>query len=146
MRAPVSVAALLALSAAALMAEPWKDSELLQPAALAARLTNGAKPAILYVGPAVLFRSKHIPGAVLAGPAATAEGLALFRQTLARIPRNSEVVVYCGCCPWSVCPNIRPAFQVLRDMGFTNARLLSLPTSFYTDWISKGYPIEKAQP
>ncbi len=143
MRTSVSMSVLPVIAAVALVAaEPWKESELIQPAALAARLTSGAKPTVLYVGPAVLYRSKRIPGAVLAGPAAKQDGQALLRQALARKPHNAEVVVYCGCCPWDVCPNIRPAVQLLHEMGFTNVKLLSLPTSFYTDWISKGYPTD----
>lgn len=125
-------------------ADPWTEAQLIQPAALAARLA--ARPAILYVGPAVLYRSKHIPGAVFAGPTATAAGMAAFRQATAKYPRGQEIVIYCGCCPWAVCPNIRPAFQALREMGFRNPKLLDLPTSFFRDWIEKGYPIEKGLP
>ncbi len=29
-------------------------------------------------------------------------------------------------------------------MGFTRLRVLMLPNDFNTDWISKGYPVEKA--
>jgi hypothetical protein len=30
-------------------------------------------------------------------------------------------------------------------MGFTHLRVLLLPTDFNTDWITKGYPVEKGQ-
>ena len=145
MRTLLLAAALLLSSASAFAAEPWTEADLVQPEALAARLTQAraAKPTILYIGPAVLYRSKHIPGAALAGPAATPEGLALLRRALERIPRTAEVVLYCGCCPWQHCPNLIPAFQLLREMSFRKGRILWLPTSFYTDWISKGYPIER---
>jgi 3-mercaptopyruvate sulfurtransferase SseA len=145
MLAAVFAVVLLALAPAA---DPWTAAQLLQPAALAARLADPSapKPVILYVGPSVLYRSKHIPGALFAGPTATAAGMVAFRQAAAKHRRGQEIVPYCGCCPWAQCPNIRPAFQALREMGFTNPRLLALPTSFYKDWIEKGYPIEKGLP
>lgn len=142
------VAALALAYAQAGPAEPWAASEVIQPAALASRLSDAkaAKPAILYVGPAVLYRSKHIPGAVLAGPTGTAKGMAAFREALANVPRTSELVIYCGCCPWDQCPNIRPAFTALAEMGYKRAKVLALPTSFYKDWIEKGYPVETGLP
>ena len=33
----------------------------------------------------------------------------------------------------------------MRDMGFTHLRVLILPNDFNTDWIAKGYPVEKAK-
>ena len=41
------------------------------------------------------------------------------------------------------CPNLRPAFSALREMGFTKLRVLLLPTSFEKDWVEKGYPVER---
>jgi hypothetical protein len=41
------------------------------------------------------------------------------------------------------CPNLKPAFLTLRDAGFTNLRVLLLPHDFNTDWIEKGYAVEK---
>jgi thiosulfate/3-mercaptopyruvate sulfurtransferase len=125
--------------------DPWKDSDLMQPAAFAARLSSSApKPKILYVGFPVLYRSTHIAGAELAGPASKPDGLDLLKQAVAKIPRDGELVIYCGCCPWDHCPNVRPAFRLLREMGFTRLKLVTIPTNMYTDWISKGYPVEKA--
>jgi hypothetical protein len=125
--------------------DPWKDSDLMQPAALAARLSSSEpKPKILYVGFPILYRSKHIPGAELAGPASKPEGLDLLKQRAAKIPRDQELVIYCGCCPWDRCPNVRPAFRLLREMGFTRLKLVPIETNMSTDWIGKGYPVEKA--
>ena len=59
------------------------------------------------------------------------------------LPRKTNLVVYCGCCPFSRCPNIRPAFTALRDMGFTRLRVLILPKDFAADWVAKGYPVQK---
>ena len=41
------------------------------------------------------------------------------------------------------CPNLKPAFLTLRDAGYTNLRVLLLPHDFNTDWIEKGYAVEK---
>lgn len=40
------------------------------------------------------------------------------------------------------CPNMRPAFRMLKEMGFAKVRALNLPTNFHTDWSAKGYPVE----
>jgi hypothetical protein len=50
------------------------------------------------------------------------------------------VIIYCGCCPFDKCPNIRPAFAALKEMGFKNARLLDLPKNIKADWLDKNYP------
>lgn len=122
--------------------DPWTKEQLIEPAALVKQLS--AKPAVLYVGPKLLYKS-HIPGAVLAGPTGKPDGMDLFKQALGKLPRDREVIVYCGCCPWNMCPNIRPAFKVLQEMGFKKAKILTLPTSFLKDWIEKDYPVEKDQ-
>jgi hypothetical protein len=127
--------------------DPWKDSDLIEPPALAARLTGTApKPKILYVGFPILYRSVHISGAELAGPASKPQGLELLKQTAAKLPRGQELIIYCGCCPWDRCPNVRPAFRLLHEMGFTRLKLLTIPTNMSTDWITKGYPVDRARP
>src|SRR3954463_12536261 len=126
------VAAALVLAAA--------DIALIQPPDLAASLA--AKPAIFQVGPNVLFRSKHIAGATFAGPGSKPEGIALLKAAVEKLPRDREIVIYCGCCPWDKCPNIQPAFEALRAMGFTKVKGLDLPENFKANWIDKGYPAE----
>jgi thiosulfate/3-mercaptopyruvate sulfurtransferase len=124
--------------------EPWKSADLMPPAELAARLKSaGPKPLILYVGFPVLYRSTRIPGAVLTGPLNRPEGVTALKQAVAGLPKDKEIVIYCGCCPFEQCPNIRPGFRALREMGFTKVRLVDLPTNLSTDWVSKGYPTEK---
>ena len=124
--------------------DPWTAANLMPPEALAKMLGEKTKPTILYVGFPVLYRAAHIPGAILAGPASKPEGLELMRKALAGVPKNQMVVIYCGCCPWNVCPNVRPAFQTLKQLGFQNARLVTIPTNVHTDWTAKGYPVERA--
>ena len=42
------------------------------------------------------------------------------------------------------CPNIRPAYRALKELGYTNVRVLDLATNFHDDWSGKGYPSEPA--
>jgi hypothetical protein len=117
--------------------------DVVQPKELAAQLAgHRAALVVLQVGPNVLYRSKHIPGAIYAGPANRREGLDLLLSAVVKLPRDSQIVLYCGCCPWDHCPNIRPALDLLRQMGFVHVRALYVPENFKADWIDQGYPVE----
>ena len=37
---------------------------------------------------------------------------------------------------------VNAAFELLKKLKFTNAKLLNLPSNLNDDWISKGYPLE----
>lgn len=136
-RIVIGLAAVLAAAVAA-------EVPLIQPADLAAQVASlmTVKPPIYYVGPNVLYRNKHIPGSIFAGMASTADGLEGLKTAVARLPRDKPLVIYCGCCPWNHCPNIKPAMALLEQMGFTKAKALYLPKDFKFDWIDKGYPVE----
>ena len=124
-------------------AEPWADADVRQPASLAKDLQAGKRPLVLYVGFPILYKAARIPGAVLAGPGSKQSGLDLMQKALAGVAKDREIVLYCGCCPFDHCPNIRPAFEKIRAAGYTNVSLVMMPTSFHTDWVEKGYPVEK---
>lgn len=124
-------------------ADPWTAAQIVQPAALVAELQQAHPPRIIYVGVHTLYNGAHVPGAVFQGPGSNSQGIADLKKYAEGLPRDSDVVIYCGCCPLEKCPNIRPAFTTLREMGFTHLRVLILPTSFAADWIEKGYPVEK---
>jgi len=94
---------------------------------------------ILQVGSRVLFNEAHIAGAEYAGPASQPEGLALLRSRVAQLPRSQAIVLYCGCCPWSRCPNIAPAWRMLHQLGFIHLRALYIANNFGADWVAKGY-------
>jgi len=127
-----------------LLATAWAaDTPLIQPAEFAAQLAGkGAKPAVFHVGFNVLYRNRHIPDSVYAGPGSKPEGLELLKQAVAKLPRDREIVLYCGCCPWDHCPNMRPASELLRSMGFTHVKMLYIPTNLKVDWFDHGYPGE----
>jgi len=126
------------------LAGAWAaDTGMVQPAELAAQLVgHRGATVVMQVGPNVLYRSKHIPGAIYAGPASRPEGLELLRAVAAKLPRDGQIVLYCGCCPWDHCPNIRPALELMRQMGFAHVRVLYVPDNFKADWIDRGYPVQ----
>lgn len=128
--------------------EPWSSSQTVQPVDLAKEIAadaKSAKPTIVYVGFRPLYEGAHIPGASYHGAAGKPEGLADLKAFAQSLPRDTNLVIYCGCCPLEKCPNIRAAFTALNEMRFTHLRVLILPNDFNTDWITKGYPVEKAQ-
>jgi rhodanese-related sulfurtransferase len=119
------------------------DLALIQPGEAAARLAaKGAHPMVIQVGPNMLFRANHVPGAIYAGPGSRPEGLDLLKQAVDKLPRDREIILYCGCCPWTNCPNVKPAMALLTQMGFTHAKVMYLETGFFKDWTEKGYPVE----
>jgi thiosulfate/3-mercaptopyruvate sulfurtransferase len=128
-------------------ADPWSASDLIQPADFAQTLISNSqseqRPLILQIGIVYLYRMAHIPGSKYDGQASTAAGIETLKKDLQDLARDREIVLYCGCCPWKNCPNLRPAFAALRELGFKKVKLLNLPTSFAQDWVSKGYPVEK---
>ncbi|MGO9862763.1 MAG: rhodanese-like domain-containing protein [Terriglobales bacterium] len=99
------------------------------------------KPLMIQVGSHVLYTQAHIPGSEYIGPASSESGLQALRKRVEYLPRKKFIVLYCGCCPWSHCPNVKPADEALHDMGFTNVRVLYIPGNFGMDWVEKGYPI-----
>lgn len=129
-------------------AEPWSAEQVVQPAdfakELAAPPSHSARPTVVYVGFRPLYNGAHIPHASFHGAAGKPKDLADLKAFASYLPRDTNLVIYCGCCPLEKCPNIRAAFTALNSMGFTHLRVLMLPNDFNTDWISKGYPVEKA--
>ena len=69
------------------------------------------------------------------------EGLQKLTAVLKSLDKKKKIVIYCGCCPFEHCPNVRPAIDMLIDMKFTNYFVLNLPHNIKTDWIDKGYPV-----
>jgi thiosulfate/3-mercaptopyruvate sulfurtransferase len=143
--APGVARAALAASADA-PADPWTPEQKVQPAALAKELAESKsadRPTIVCVAPHAMYIGGHINGALYHGPGGSADGIADLKKWAESEKRSTSIVTYCGCCPMERCPNLRPAFVALRDMGFTHLRALVIPTNFYTDWVQPGYPYEK---
>jgi hypothetical protein len=136
--------ALLGLSSCSAAPE-WSDADLIQPEVLAHRVTgnDAEKPVILHVGFPALFRSNHIPAAILAGPGNTPAGLANLKEAVSGLPKTQEIVISCGCCPWVDCPNMKSAFTLLTELGFQRTKALMIENNFSKDWVERGYPTQQ---
>ena len=119
----------------------WTADQLVEPSALAATLeSNKDLPVIYNVGPGAI-----IPHSIDIGMGNDEKNLERFKAAIAHLPKATNIVVYCGCCPFEHCPNVRPAIDVLQKMKFTNYHLLNLPQNIKTDWIAKGYPVAQEE-
>lgn len=129
--------AAIAFAAIAAQSDPWTKDQLMESSELAKLImdTTARQPTIICVGPGALIQHS-----VDAGPARDQANLDKLRGELNKLSKDAPVVIYCGCCPFDRCPNIRPAFRLLKEMKFTHARLLNLSTNIKVDWINKGYP------
>ena len=117
---------------------PWAESQLLAPAVLADLLKTGEsnKPVIFNMGTVEDIKSaKHI------GALSNELNAVKLKAALQGVAKNNTVVIYCGCCPFAKCPNIRPAFLALTRAGYTNVKVLNLPVNLKTNWINNGYPL-----
>ena len=143
-RALLLVVALVSV-AFAYQAGSIPSSRLINPADLAKALQSSAtkKPLMIQVGSHVLYSQAHIPGSEYIGPAASAAGIEQLRKRVASLPKNTSIVLYCGCCPWDHCPNVKPADDALQALGFINVKVLSIANNFGADWVEKGYPVAK---
>jgi hypothetical protein len=110
-----------------------------EPADLAAKLkANKDLPIIFSVGPGAI-----IPHSIDIGMVKDEKNLEKFRDQISKLPKSANIIIYCGCCPFEHCPDVRPAIAMLQSMKFTNYLLLNLPDNIKTDWINKGYPVNK---
>jgi len=125
--------------------DPWRPDELVRPEELAHSLSGKHKPIVLQVGVLRLYQLNHIVGSKYAGQADTPEGLETLKKLSTGMDRTSEIVYYCGCCPWKVCPNMKAAHKALKELGFKNFKALYLENSFGQDWVTKGLPVEKGR-
>jgi hypothetical protein len=123
------------------------QAQLMQPEALNHLLQGkGAdKPLVIQVGSRIFFAQAHITGAEFAGSGSQTGGLQLLQSKLASTKKGKLIVLYCGCCPWNRCPNVGPAYKLLRDLGFTNVKVLYLANNFGDDWVARGYPVEHGE-
>lgn len=122
-------------------------AQLLQPEELVQILHSSGKekPLILQVGSHVLYAEAHIPGSEYIGAGGQESGLQALRDRVKGLKSNQFLIIYCGCCPWNKCPNIRPAYRQLHALGFTRVKALYLADNFGTNWVDKGYPVTKGR-
>lgn len=118
----------------------WKKEQLMATAELAEKIKTNAKdkPILFNVGP-----MEQIKGAVFVGRGTSATSIEKMKSSLSLENKNKAVVVYCGCCSYASCPNIKPAYDALVTLGFKNAKVLELPVGIKEDWVAKGYPMDE---
>lgn len=136
---------LLACAAFAYKASLLSSARLITPDELVKILgsAKGEKPVMIQVGSHVLYSQAHIPGSEYVGQGSSDDGLQRLRKRVEHLPRNTFIVIYCGCCPWNHCPNVKPADDVLQGMGFSKVKVLYIANNFGADWVDKGYPVAK---
>jgi len=116
--------------------ENWTRKDLTEPSSLAALIrANKTLPVLFNVGPSAI-----IPGSIDIGMVKDEKNLEKFKNELGKLPLNTNLLIYCGCCPFEHCPDVRPAIALLQKMKFTNYHLLNIPHNIKADWIDKGYP------
>ncbi len=121
-------------------------AELLQPNELAQILgASGEKPLVLQVGSHILYAEAHIAGSEYVGAGGTDAGLKTLRERVKGLARNQFLVIYCGCCPWDKCPNIRAAYWQLQALGFTHVKALYIADNFGANWVNMNYPVAKGR-
>lgn len=120
-------------------APTWKKEQLMSTKELADKINTNAKdkPLIFNVGP-----MENIKNAVTVGAATSVTFSERMKGNLAMENKTKPVVVYCGCCSYASCPNIKPAYDILIAQGFKNTKVLELPEGLKPDWVAKGYPME----
>lgn len=119
-------------------AQTWKKEQIMPTAELAEKIKSAAKdaPVVFNVGP-----MDNIKSAVFVGRATSATFTDQLKRELNMVPKTTTVVVYCGCCSFSSCPNLKPAFDAVVALGYKNARVLDLPEGIKPDWVAKKYPM-----
>ena len=139
--------AVFAIVHAAGQASSIPTTRLIQPEELVKLLKTSGKdaPLMIQVGSHVLFAQAHIPGSEYIGPASGDSGVQQLQKRVQSLPRTKFIVLYCGCCPWGHCPNVKPADDALHALGFNNVKVLYIADNFGTNWVDKGYPVAKGE-
>jgi thiosulfate/3-mercaptopyruvate sulfurtransferase len=137
----VTLALAITVSITAVAQAPlWKKEHLMPTAELAEKINKNTpdKPIIFNVGP-----MENIKSSVFVGRGTSATAIERMKSELSMQPKTKALVVYCGCCSYASCPNIKPAFDALIAAGFKNTKVLELPEGIKPDWVAKGFPMEE---
>jgi thiosulfate/3-mercaptopyruvate sulfurtransferase len=138
----LSIALLATLCLSEEPSTAWKQSELIEPSALARALDSSDPPYVVCVADPVSYRARHIAHAIFAGPGGKPEGIDLLKAAASALSKDDNIVIYCSCCPLNKCPNVRPAYTALKQLGFSHVRVLDVMTNIQSEWYRRGYPSE----
>jgi thiosulfate/3-mercaptopyruvate sulfurtransferase len=120
--------------------EVWSKNQLLAPADLN-KIVNNPKAPKYYIYS--IGYQAVIKNSIDVGAGSDKENQKKISKLVSKLPKDANIVIYCGCCPFERCPNVRPIFKLLNDLGFKNHKLLNLPQNIKVDWIDKGYSVKK---
>ncbi len=115
--------------------EPWSKSQLLEPKLLSSSIESERDlPKIISIGPGVVIEKS-----IGVGECRNNENIEKLKSLVSSYNKDDQIVLYCGCCPFKNCPNVRPAFTLLNELGFKNHKLLNIKNNVKADWIDMGY-------
>jgi hypothetical protein len=117
---------------------PWTADQVIEPAVLASEIKSDSANNILILNTGPV---DDIKGAVNIGAVEEKKNIRKLKRFLKDIPKDQAIVFYCGCCNMQTCPNIVPAFNLLKKEGFTHFKILDIKENLSEEWISKGYPM-----
>ena len=118
--------------------EPWSTSQLLEPKLLSYKIKNDKDlPKIVCIGPGIVIKNS-----IGIGECRYKENIEKLKSLVSSFKKDDKIVLYCGCCPFENCPNIRPAFTLMNELGFKNHKLLNIKNNIKADWIDMGYQTE----
>lgn len=128
---------LLFLGQTSASAQDSYEGKLLAPDSLLQLIqTNDSNYVLMNTGPV-----KGIATAINIGAVEYEDKLQKLDSVSNEFAKAKTMIIYCGCCPLVVCPNIEPAVVLLESKGF-QVRVLNLPEGIEEDWVDKGYPMK----
>jgi thiosulfate/3-mercaptopyruvate sulfurtransferase len=116
----------------------FKPDQLIQPDVLAKKIAepDAKRPIILNVG-----AEENIKSAIEIGPLSSPSKQDAFKKAMAKIDKNEEIIIYCGCCKLKDCEKIQIALNYVKSKGYNKVKILNLPENLQKDWIDKEYPM-----
>lgn len=133
----LSVFSIVAHSQSAPNTGDWKPEQLYSIDTLAAKIAQQQVEDIYIINTGPV---SNIPHALQTGAVEYEKNLKKLVKLAKKLDKKREVIIYCGCCPLAVCPNLEPAYTHLLEKGF-KVRVLALIEDLETDWVQKGYPL-----
>lgn len=127
--------------------DPWPNVDVIPAQLLNEQILGNAPPEVVCVSSLSLYQNTRILRARhLCEPWATPT----LNSELERANRLSgratrDIVLYCGCCEFKTCPNIRRAYVSLTGLTTRKIKVLFLPVNLRDDWIDKGFASEGTQ-
>ena len=92
----------------------WTTDQLIEPSALSAMIKSDKEiPVIFSIGPgAVVPHSNDI------GMINESENMKKFKEQLSNLPKDTQIVIYCGCWPYDVCKIERVTTMIVKRKHF----------------------------